>query len=312
MKLKKTLLLTSLITAIVGALIILYYSTKTIPYVEYSPSFQQRGDVLTEDRVPKDISDSLFMVEVEQLQFKDEVRNELNNNKINWGGVVASGGIIISALLGILGLMFKWIDSKRSMDISEVKLSLSSLHYETKQIIDSNHTEVLKKLDDNAEQHSVIFNKLSIVEDLTVRKDIKESFRSISRNYMHYQKGNIPEKLQTLITAQSERLIELSDQIMTENFTDAIFDVAVVKIDQQCEIACRQVKELFDEEFISYYKRAQAKAIKCFKQNLKSIAFDQEFNGKYDRYKRAGEAFLDLLIPLTIAEYKKFIETKQN
>lgn len=274
------------------ALTLLYFATRTTPYKEYPATFQQRGDEITTDRFPRNASDSLFLMQIEQLQFKDETRNELNENKINWSGVIVSGCLLIGAFVSILGLFFDWFEKKRANDIFELKT-----------IVIDNHKE-------NKLQHTQIYKILEVVEDITVRKNIAESFRSIARNYMHYQKGSIPEDLQTLITAQAERLIELSEQIMTERFSIDVYDVTVVKIEEQCRMAWHQVIELFGKEFLSYYKNAQANSVTEFKCKLRAIVEDTEFNGKYDRYKRAAEYFLDDLIRMTIAEYKRFKSTE--
>jgi len=225
---------------------------------------------------------------MEQLQFKDETRNELNENKINWTGVIASGCLLIGAFVAILGLFFKWIDLKRSADITELK------------------TLVIDNHDENKTQHCHFFKMLEVIEDITVRKNIAESFRAIARNYMHYQKGSIPDDLQTLITSQAERLIELSEQVMTERFSIDVYDVAVIKIEEQNKIAWSQAIDLFGKDFLPFYKCAQSNAVKGFKEHLYSIVIDTDFNGKYDRYKRASEYFLDELIRLTIAEYNNF------
>ena len=293
---------------IIGSIALSVVSTKTEPYKEYSPYFQQRGDKLTDERFPKNASDSLFAVQMEVRQYQDETRNELNENKINWTGVISGGSGILIAFLGILGSLFTYMDKRRSNEIVALTLHVDTQHYETRQVIDDNHSEAIKRLDINEEEHRGIHKILEVVEDITVRRAIEESFRGISRNFMYYQKGNIPETLQTLITAQAERLIELSDQIMTEHFTMPDYEFALIKIEEQCKIGCRQVVHIFGEKFLSYYKCAQGKATKEFKYKLLLMANDEKFNGKYGRYKRAGEGYLDTLISLTIEEYKRYTQ----
>lgn len=285
---KKIIVVAFIITAIVASILLLHRSTTVQEYKEYPPTFQQRGDVLPQDRFPKNSSDSMFLLQMEQLQFKDEIRNELTSNNIDWNGVIASICLLSGAFVGIMGLFFKWINSKRETDIIELK-----------SIVIENHTQ-------NLEQHNKIFKILEVVEDITIRKDIYESIRCIARNYMHYQKGSIPDNLQALITAQAERIIALSEQVMNEKFSLDVYDVIVVKIDEQSRIAWKQVAELFGCDFLVMYKSGQKEAVHSFKMRLKAIVNDTEFNSKYDRYRRASEMFLDELIQITLAKYKEF------
>lgn len=300
MKTKHYIIIVVLIILIGISLGGMYFSTKTKPYKEFSPVFVQRGDALPDERFPKNASDTIYAIKMEVRQFKDEMRAELNNNKINWPGVIGSGGVLITSFLGILGLFFSRVDKRRESGTEELRLTIIA-----------NHNEAINKLDENTNEHKEIFKMLETVEDITVRKSIEDSFRSISRNYMHYQKGTIPEKLQILITTQGERLIELSEQIMSENFTEAVFDLALLKLDEQCKIGIRQAEELFGKDFIPYYRYAQIISVKEFITRLKKILSDCEFNGKYGRYRRAGEILLDTLIPLTIEQYRKFINEKK-
>lgn len=285
---RKNLVVLFIIISFSSSIYLLFRSTKTSEYQPYPSSFQQRGDVLTKDRFPKNASDSLFMMQMEQLQFKDEVRNDLESNRVNWEGIIASICLIIGSIVAVVGLFIKWADGKRESDIKDLK-TLVITHYNT-----------------NIEQHNKIYKVLEVVEDITVRKTIYESLRNIAKNYMHYQKGSIPDELQVLITSQSERLIEISEQVMNENFSIEVYDMLVVKLDEQMRIAWKQVAELFGCEFLVLYKKSQMIAIDSFKTRLKAIVEDTEFNHKYDRYKRAADMFLDELINMTIAQYKHF------
>lgn len=285
---KKFIFAVIIAIAIITAILLLYKSTEIKEYKEYPPTFKQRGDVITTERFPKNASDSLFMMQMEQLQFKDEIRNELKNNDLDWNGIIASLCLLIGSIVAIIGLFFKWMDSKRAIDIIELK-----------SLVSDNHIQ-------NLSQHDKIYKILEVVEDITIRKNIYESIRGIARNYMHYQKGSIPEDLQVLITSQAERLIALSEQVMNEKFSSDVYDVFVVKLDEQIRISWKQVTELFGCDFLIMYKTGQKQAVNSFKMRLKAIVEDTEFNSKYDRYKRASETFLDELIQLTIAKYKEF------
>ena len=285
---RKNLVVLFIIISFSSSIWLLFRSTKVGEYKQYQSTFQQRGDALTEDRFPKNTSDSIFMMQMEQLQFKDEVRNDLESNRVNWEGIIASICLIIGSIVAVVGLFIKWADGKRELDIKDLK-SLVITHYNT-----------------NIEQHNKIYKVLEVVEDITVRKTIYESLRNIAKNYMHYQKGSIPEELQVLITSQSERLIEISEQVMNEKFSIEVYDMLVVKLDEQMRIAWKQVAELFGCDFLVLYKQSQRIAINSFKMRLKSIVEDTEFNHKYDRYKRAADIFLDELIQMTIAQYKRF------
>lgn len=298
MKTQRFILIIVIIAAFSGGLYMIYRATNVQPYEQYPATFQQRGDQLTNERFPKNASDTIFMMQMEQLQFKDEIRHELTENKINWNDIIASIGIILAGIVSVIGLFFKWADGKRGVDILQLK-----------QNINANHDEITNKLNENEKQHKDIFVKLEVVEDLTVRKEIREAFRAIARNYMHYRKGSIPSDLQIIISAQAERLVDLSDQIMSEHFTIDVYDATLIKLDEQCREAWKQVADLLGCDFLVLYKEAQEIATKTFKRKLKNIVTDSEFNGKYDRYKRAGESFLDELIPLTIEQYTKY---KQN
>ena len=285
---RKNLVVLLIISTFTFSIYLLVESTKVADYKQYPSAFQQRGDRLLEERFPKTASDSLFMMEMEQLQFKDEVRNDLESNRINWQGVIASICLIIGSIVAVVGLFIKWADGKRESDIKDLK-SLVITHYNT-----------------NIEQHNKIYKVLEVVEDITIRKNIYESLRNIARNYMHYQKGSMPEELQILIAAQSERLIEISEQVMNEKFSMEVYELFVVKMDEQMRVACKQVADMFGCDFLILYKQAQKLAADSFKMRLKAIVEDTDFNHKYDRYKRAADMFLDELIQTTIAKYKEF------
>ena len=283
---------------IIGSMYLFYKGTQQSQYQKFSDRFVYRGDI--GEYQPKDMNDSILLMQMEVLQFKDEVRNDLTSNRLNWGDIIISIAGIFAALVTVIGLIQKFFDDKRKSDIRELQLAVSTNHVETKGFF----AQTTESLTENTKQHNKIFNSLILVEDITVRRNITDKLRSIARGYLHYQKGILTQPMQTLITSQAERLIELSEQVMNESFSEEVYDMAAMRIDELSRVAREQVCELIGTDFMrSKYKEIQSRAVNNFKHSLYNISNDKVFNSKYERYTRAAETFLDELIRETIKSY---------
>lgn len=298
---RRTVLLIVIIMAVIASIWLLHRGTYTAPYKEYSSKFQQRGDKLSDERVLKNVSDSLFAMQMEQLQLKDEIRNELKSNKLNWNDIILSITLLAGAIVGIMGLFFKWQDGKRSDDI-----------FELKQLVVTNHNESVEFNKTNMEQHDKIYDKITLIDNIEIRKNITESLTFVAKKHIHYNRAWLPTEIQLLINGQTQRLIEVSEEIMTEQFDIETLSLAEIKIEDRSREAWKQVIELFGCDFLIKYKDGQEKAISEFKKRLSDIAYSNIVNSKYDRYRASAELFLHDLINNTITEYKKFTETNQN
>ncbi len=283
-------------------LYVFHRSTNKPPYKVYPNTFQQRGDVLSEDRFPKTASDTLYLMRMEQLQKYDEITNELENNRIDYNGIIAACSLILGSLIGIGKLLMDMSDRKNLAQMQDIKDTVQTKHEYAFTQFDA----IIKKLDDNTKQHEDIYVKLSVVEDITIRKNIAEQIKAIAHNHIHYHCNEIPDSLKLLIISQAERIIAFSNQIMNEKFSPNVLAEALIKIDEQSKLAKKQAIEIVDSNFYKFYNPLKVIAEKGFKERLSAIANDTEFNSKYDRYRRAAEWFADELIRSTITAYKKY------
>lgn len=161
---------------------------------------------------------------------------------------------------------------------------------------------------DSKQQFAKVFTVLDVLEDSMVRKSITDGLRVVVRGYMHYNRS-ICEKTRILIDCQCERLIEFSDEVMSETYNLDNWEQMQTKIESQSHKGRAQVRELFGSEFAEKYKVMQTKAVSDFRERLHVIASDDVVNSKYNRYKNAAETFLHQLITGTLALTHKM---KQN
>ena len=291
---KKRTWITITIIATLGCVISAYFIVDRTPYREYSDRWAFRGEeknvAILDTIQPINLADSMFAIHQAQDQFKNEVRNELKATRPDVGAITGLIGAIMALIFGTL---------KYLQDISNKKTEL---------IFDGINKKITTQHEENKDQHTKIFEMLEIVKDNTVRKSITDALRKIGMDYMHYQKGIIPDEFRKLIEGQTERLIELTEQIMTESFTQDVLELAEVKIDEQSRKAWTQVEELFGSDFLIRYKCAQHHATKMFKAELADIVSDTVFNHKYERYSRVAQLFLNTLIQNTVKEYINFMK----
>lgn len=292
---KVTKLALPVLLVLIISIYLLYKGTTVTPYKEYSSTFQQRGDAVTTDRFPANRSDSLFLMQMEQLQLKDEIRNEFKSNKLNWNQIITSITLLIGAFVGIIGMFFKWQDGKRTEDI-----------FKLEQIVVNNHSESIEFNKVNIDQHEKIYEKLTLVDNIELRKNVTDSLLYVAKKHIHYNRTWLPTEIQLVINGQTQRLIELSQEIMTEHFDMETYSLAETKIEGCNREGWEQVVELFGDEFLKHYKVGQQKAVCEFKRRLSDIAQSNVINSKYDRYRACAELFLHDLINNTIVEYKNF------
>lgn len=266
---------------LVSGIVFWHIATVTPPYRILSSKKITRSYDTVDESIPKTDSDRMAILETSNSKLKDELRENIKESEPGWGWMV---GAITSFMMCI---------------ISATKLIQEYSTKDIKAKIDGNHTE-------NLEDHAKIFESLKVVADMAVRKDITEALKFIARNHIHYNKSWLPDEMQILIDSQTQRLIELSEEIMTEHFDIEVLSVIDAKIEARNHEAWKQVAELFGCEFLVKYKDGQGRAVADFKKRLSDIAYSNVVNSKYDRYRASAEVFLHDIIGNTINEYKNF------
>ncbi len=161
------------------------------------------------------------------------------------------------------------------------------------------HRKIDTLKDDTTKQLSKITRTLSIVEDMTTKKGVIESLRAAVRGYIYYNR-NIDSKTKVLIDSQCERIVELAEDMMSEQFTNEMMEQTTTKMEAAALKARMQVRELYGENFLKYYIVIQQTAINDFMKDLQQLADDHIVNSKYSRFKIACERFLHGLISETI------------
>lgn len=199
---------------------------------------------------------------------------------LDWGTLLGSIAGLLTALLGA------------------IKFLISTSNKPIHQKIDS-----LKK--DTTERFDKIAHTLAIVEDNTVRKGVIDALRSAVRGYIQYNKG-LDSRTKILIDSQCERLVEMADEMMNENFTHELAEQLEVKLADCSKRGLNQVKELFGEEFASYYTVIQQNASNDYLHTMRNLANDAIVNSKYARFKVATEQFLHTLVGETITLVHKW------
>jgi len=265
----------------------LYYSTRTKPYVKFEPTFQYRGQSGEKLKVDIDtlqlfnLADSLYAWQVEMLQRTEEQKFNIKEQKPDFMALLGSIALLIGAIVGMAKLITDTGTQRLALSLDEFK-------------------------QDQKQEHAKIVEILEVVKDNTVRKSVIDSIRKVGQEHIHFKKGMIPDNFQTLIEGQTERLVELSEQIMTQEFSTESLEIATIKLNEQCRIAWRQVTDLFGSDFLPYYKEGQKAATDRFIDKLQAIVSDAIYNAKYSRYKLAAKVFLNELIEETTKQYKRY------
>lgn len=161
------------------------------------------------------------------------------------------------------------------------------------------HRKIDNFVQENIKQHDKIFKTLSVVEDSVVRKEVIDELRTIARGYIHYNKL-IDDKAKILIDSQCERIVEVTEEIMNENFTQEILDQTIIKAEAGCVVGRKQACDLYGEEFLKRYSDIQANAIETVMIKLRKIVEDKVTNSKYSKFKYAVVTLLHDMISETL------------
>ncbi|MBV5347900.1 hypothetical protein JZU46_06780 [bacterium] len=297
MNLKDIILKTLTLVLVVTGLLLLHKGTLSPPYKEFSPTFVQRGliDQAMEDYSPKNASDSAVMNRMMELQFIDEVRSNLQESKPDYNMIIASVGSFLLALTALWKIVNDSLNKK------------SDKRFETlSDIVISHHKERQEFEKVNTVQHEKIFDRLLLVDDRVLRDSVTEALKAVARKHIHYNKQFCSAEMQMLIDGQTERVIQLSEEIITTQFTFEMLSVAEAKMETQKRASWKQVVELFGCDYLVRYKVGQAKAIEEFYSRLNVLAKEGVVNSRYDRYRASAELFLHDLIGMAITEYENF------
>jgi hypothetical protein len=246
-----------------------------------------------DDYNPKSRSDSLVAIEMLILQKSDEQKYNLINSKPDIEKLLAGIGLILTALGGVGKLFYDFTSSR-----SEKK------HGEIIEVLG----EMKDELKINKDQHFQFSDGLKIVYDTKAREVVCDALKHISEKHIYFKKQYITPELALLINSQTERLISLSEEIMTDRFTIETLALADVKIEERNRAAWVQVNSLFGCDFLINYKEGQKLAVDKFKSNLRELAESNIINSKYDRYRAYTEIFLHDIIENTLVQYDKFIK----
>jgi hypothetical protein len=273
---------------------LLFKSLEPKPYKQYPNSFQQRGmQKAMDDYTPKTRADSLYAIEMLILQKSDERKYNDSNSKPDLGTLLGGIGAILLGLGGI-GKVFYDSFGVRS---------------------DKRHTEIIDrfngvddKFEKNEEQHLQIFDDMKIVYDTKAKEAVADALRHIAEKHIYFKRKYISENMCLLINSQTQRLIELSDEIMTPNFTLESLALTEIKIEERNRQSWRQVAELFGCDFLVKYKISQKISVDKFKSNLKDLADKKITNSKYDQYRAIAELFLHDIIENTLLQYDIFVK----
>ena len=294
---KAMLVKTGMIALLIGGITLFHLGTKIKPYQVYSPTFVRRGTIekAIDEYLPKNKSDSATVIKMAQLQFEDEIRNDIIKSKPDYKYIVSA----IISFLGVLVLFFTYMQKK-----SEAALAL---------LIKENHFEMVKNHEVtinlnkiNVEQHEKIYDRLTMFDDMEAKDSVIDALTLVAKKHLFYNRIGLCDDLKLLIDSQAERLISLSKEIMVKKFDAETYSLTVVKIEQRNRQAWKQVEELFGKEFLALYKVGQKKAVEAFKKKLQDIVADNVTNSKLDRYRASAETFLQDIICNTIEQYQKF------
>lgn len=205
----------------------------------------------------------------------DTKKEVLNKDDVFSGLGVDFWGVLTTAILGFVGVSLNYVQKNR---FGKVELSLERNNIEHQDIIESNK--------DNFDS---IVRELVILKDITTRKNVVDSFRSIINGYTRMTSDTA---LKPFIDSEGERLITFAEEIMNEHFTKAVQEQAIVKIDHTQEEQRNEAKHLFGIGFSKLYGEIQAKNVESLKESMYRIASDELLNHKYERFKSVCETFL--------------------
>lgn len=199
--------------------------------------------------------------------------------------------------------------------IGGIAAFMTALFTGMKILIAMSNKPIHRKIDaiknETTKQFCKIARTLAIVEDLTLKKSVIEALRAAVRGYIYYNK-NVDNRTKILIDSQCERIVEIAEDVMNEEFTKELVEQTALKVETAANRARQQVLELFGDDFLKYYIVIQQNGINDFMKDLHQLADDHIVNSKYIRFKSACERFLHYLVSETLILSHKWEHVNKN
>ena len=191
---------------------------------------------------------------------------------------------IIGALAAFMTILFGGI--KLIIDVTNKSLhqKIDTLRETTDNQLEMNRDDLLK-----------IFEKLIIVDDTIARKDVIDSLRSITRGYIYYNKG-LDSKTKIIIDEICEYLVEMSQELMSEEFTPEMMELADAKLEAYLIRMLIQIELYCGDKFVAHFRIIFINLIEEYKIKLQQLSIDSIVNSKYTRFKSITESFLHNII----------------